>query len=248
MLADCEEELASVEAWLGARGPDKVTAYFFRDAGEKKRLMGAADTYIAKPWQRAVYLQVASYPHPVLGHELAHVVAGSFGRGPFRVAGPLSGIWPNPGLIEGVAVAASPDDDELTDAQWARAMKDLGLLPPIGSVFSMDFLGANASKSYTLAGAFVRWLVDERGAGIVRAWYGGGDLEALTGAKWNELDARFRAYLDTLQLSPEAQAFAKAKFDRPSVFARTCPHVIDAMKREADRCASGMQIDRAVKL
>jgi len=68
-----------------------VRAFFFRDAAEKKRLMGAGDTYIAKPWRKEVYLQMGAYPHPVLGHELAHVVAGSFGRGPFRIAGkPIS--------------------------------------------------------------------------------------------------------------------------------------------------------------
>ena len=71
-----------------------MTAFFFRDAADKKRLMGAGDTYIAKPWRREVYLQVAAYPHPVLGHELAHVIAGAFGQGPFHVAGPLGGLWP----------------------------------------------------------------------------------------------------------------------------------------------------------
>ncbi len=102
--------------------------------------MGAADTLIAKPWRHEVYVQLSAYPHPVLGHELAHVVAGSFGRGPFRIAGSAGGLWPDPGLIEGVAVAASPDDDELTDAQWAHAMLDLGSLPPMASVFSLGFL------------------------------------------------------------------------------------------------------------
>ena len=248
LLKDCEEQLASVEAYLGARGPDRVRAFFFRDAGEKKRLMGAGDTYIAKPWRHEVYLQLGAYPHPVLGHELAHVVAGSFARGPFRIAGGAGGWWPNPGLIEGTAVAASPDDDELTDAQWARAMMDLDILPPISKIFSFDFLGQNSSKSYTIAGAFVRWMIERHGSGIVRAWYGGGDLEALTKSSWRELDTAFRNQLATLILSPEADAFAKAKFERPSVFGRRCPHVIDALKRDAQRCEADQQIERAVKL
>jgi hypothetical protein len=244
LVKDCEEELRSVEAYLGAKGPDRVTAYFFRDPAEKKRLMGAATTYIAKPWRKEVYLQVAPYPHPVLGHELAHVVAGNFGEGPFHVAG----LWPNPGLIEGTAVAASPDDDELTDVEWARAMLDAKLLPPMKSVFSFDFLGENASKSYTIAGAFVGWLVERFGAGVLRAWYGGGDVERLTSMSWASLDAAFRDDLGKLVLPPDAVAFAKAKFERPSVFGRTCPHQIDALLHEADRCAQGMQIARAEAL
>jgi hypothetical protein len=140
LVKDCDEQLAAVEAQLGARGPERVHAFFFRDAAEKKRLMGAADTLIAKPWRKEVYVQLSSYPHPVLGHELAHVVAGSFGRGPFRIAAAAGHLLPDPGLIEGVAVAASPEDDELSDAEWAHAMLEMGTLPPIHTVFSLDFL------------------------------------------------------------------------------------------------------------
>ncbi|MGH7329955.1 MAG: hypothetical protein ACREJX_16540, partial [Polyangiaceae bacterium] len=157
LVKDCDEEIASDEKVLGVRGPDRITAFFFRDAGDKKRLMGAADVYIAKPWRHEVYLQVEGYPHPVLGHEIAHVVAGSFGRGPFRIAGELGGLWPNPGLIEGTAVATAPEEGELTDATWARAMLDLGILPPMRELFSVDFLGRSGAQSYTAAGSFIRW-------------------------------------------------------------------------------------------
>ncbi len=248
LLKDCREELGSVEATLGARLEGHVTAFFFRDAGDKKRLMGAADTYIAKPWRREVYLQLAPYPHPVLGHELAHVVAGSFGRGPFSIAGRLGGYWPNPGLIEGVAVAASPDDDELTTAQWAHAMMSLGMLPPMAEVFSFDFLGASAAKSYTLAGAFVHWAIGRFGGQTVRAWYGGGSIESLTGQSWTQLDAAFRVDIGQTPLPPEALAYAKARFERPAIFGRTCPHVVDALRRKADACRDSQQVARALEL
>jgi hypothetical protein len=245
---DCDEELRAVEGELGAKGPDRVRAFFFRDAGEKKRLMGAGDTYIAKPWRHEVYLQMGGYPHPVLGHELAHVVAGSFGRGPFRIAGKLGGLWPNPGLIEGVAVAASPDDDALTDLEWAHAMMDLGSLPPIGTVFSFDFLAAPASKAYTLAGAFVRRALARFGAATVRAWYGGGSLTALTGRSWSELDQDFRQAAAATVLSPEAASYAKAKFERAAIFGRTCPHVVDGIRQHADQCRDAHEVDQALDL
>jgi tetratricopeptide (TPR) repeat protein len=248
MLQDCEEQLSSVEAALGARGPSRVTAFFFRDAAEKKRLMGAADTYIAKPWRGEVYLQTRGYPHPVLGHELAHVVAGSFGRGPFRVAGEYGGLWPNPGLIEGIAVAASPEDDDLTDVQWARAMMDLGILPSMRTIFGVGFLGENSAKSYTVAGAFVRWAIGRYGPEVVRGWYGGASLEGLTHQSWAELDAAFRQELGKYTLSPEADAVARARFGRPSVFGRVCPHVVDELRQEADRCRDQSQYERAVDL
>ncbi len=248
LVKDCDEEIENAERVLDIHGPDRITAFFFRDAGEKKRLMGAGDTYIAKPWRKEVYLQVAGYPHPVLGHEIAHAVSGTFGRGPFRIAGELGGLLPNPGLIEGLATAVSPDADELSDATWSRAMLDLGILPPLADLFSLDFLGRSHAVSYTVAGAAIRWLMDTVGVAKVRALYAGAPPEVALGKSWSALDDDFRAYLKTLPMPAEAEGYAKAKFDKPGVFGRKCPHVIDAWLREANACRDGMQIDRAVVL
>lgn len=245
LLRDCEEELADVERVLGARGPERVTAFFFRDSAEKKRYMGAASTYIAKPWRHEVYLQIAGYPHPVLGHELAHVVAGAFGRGPFRIGGSLYGLLPNPGLIEGIATAASPDDDALTDLQWCKAMKDENLLPAIPALFSLSFLGQSSSRAYTVAGAFVEYVRVEYGAGVVRSWYAGGELPTLTGRSWQALEAEFRAQLDTLQLSTSARAYARAKFGKPGVFGRRCPHVLDRLRGQGEACVRDHDFEEA---
>jgi hypothetical protein len=245
LVKDCEEQLTEVESKLGVRGPERIRAWFFRDATEKKRLMGAGDTYIAKPWRHEVYLQLGAYPHPVLGHELAHVVAGTFGHGPFRVAGSLGGWLPNPGLIEGIAVAASPHDDDLTELQWARAMLDLGKLPSLRQVFSLGFLGTAASTSYTVAGAFVQWAMERFGQATVRGWYGGGDIETLTGLSWTGpagLEEAFKAHLATLEVPSEALGVARARFDRPGVFRRACPHVVDALEADASRCAEAHRV------
>ncbi len=248
LVRDCDEEVFAVEEKFGAKGPDRLTAFFFVDTAQKKRLMGAADTYIAKPWRREVYLQLNDYPHPVLGHEIAHVVAGAYAPGPFHVAGKLGGALSNPGLIEGMAVAGSPDDEELTDEQWAKAMLDLNILPKMASIFSMSFLGQNSSKAYTLAGAFVSWSMRTFGKDKVRAWYGGADFEKLTGKSWDALDASFREHVKSLKVAPAAMSLAKSKFDRPSVFGRTCPHVVDAIRREADQCRDKYDLERADSL
>lgn len=248
LVKDCDEEIVAVEKAMGTSGPPRVRAFFFRDATDKKRLMGAANTYIAKPWRREVYLQLGTYPHPVLAHELAHVVAGSFGRGSFRIAGDLGGILPNPGLIEGIAVAAAPDDEDLTDAQWAAAMMKIGILPSMQRVFSFAFLGDASSKSYTLAGAFISWIGTTRGWETVRAWYGGGDITALTAKDWPSLDREFRTHLEGIALPVEAESFARAKFARPGIFGRKCPHVVDALRHEADVCRDTQRYEEAIRL
>jgi hypothetical protein len=250
LIKDCDEEIAAVEKRLDTKGPKRIRAFFFRDENDKKRLMGAAHTYIAKPWREEVYLQLGGYPHPVLGHELAHVIAGSFGRGPFRIAGDMGGYVPNPGLIEGVAVAASPDDEDLTDAQWARAMMQIGILPSMQRVFSLGFLGDASSKSYTLAGAFINWIASEPSWGMsaVRDWYGGRDVVEITGKSWRELDTAFREHLGTVPLPLEAESFARAKFSRPGLFGRKCPHVVDAIRHEADVCRDTQRFEEAIRL
>jgi tetratricopeptide (TPR) repeat protein len=174
-------------------------------------------------------LQASSYPHPVVAHELAHVVAGAFARGPFRVAGPLGGWFPDPGRIEGFAVAAAADeDDELTPEEWAASMLKLGILPEITRVFQLDFLSLNASSAYTVAGAFVSFVRERHGASALRAWYGGAAIESVTGGKGlAALDVDFRRELSRLTVPERALATAKLRFERPAFFSRLCPRIVD---------------------
>ena len=245
LVRDCEEELSLDETRLGTQLPGRLIEYVFADARQKRRLMGAGETSIAKPWRREVYVQLAPYPHPLLGHEIAHVVAASFAPGPLHIGG---GLWPNPGLIEGIAVATSPDDDELTDAQWARAMLDLGILPSATDIFSLGFLGHNAPMSYTVAGAFVSWVSGRWGTSIVRAWYAGGSIERLTGQSWKGLEELFRGWLRTLEMPAQAMLYARARFARPSVWQRKCPHVVDALVGAADLCRAERRYGEALTL
>jgi tetratricopeptide (TPR) repeat protein len=226
---ECNGHLLQIERYFEAKGPDKVTVFLFGSDAEKGALMGASRTYIAKPWRAETYVQAAGFPHPTLGHELAHVVSRSFGVGPFRVAGPLGGWIPDPGRIEGFAVAASPgEDDDFTLLEWSKALLDLGLLPEMESVFRLGFLAKSSTTAYTVAGAFVSWLHERYGARAIRDWYGGGDISRYVGGKsMAQLDREFRGQLGKIQLRPELLAMAKARFDRPSIFGRVCPRRVD---------------------
>jgi len=232
---DCDGSVAQVERYFGARGPDHIRVFLFGNETEKGWLMGASHTYIAKPWRREVYVQQAAYPHPVIAHELAHVIAGSFASGPFRVAGPWHGWLPDPGRIEGFAMAAAPDEtDELTDLEWAAAMQDLGILPPLRSVFQLEFLSMTASKAYTVAGAFVGYLRERYGAAALRRWYAGATLPELTGGKdLDALELDFRKALEALHVTSQAQGTAKVRFERAPFFARHCPRIVDRTLADA---------------
>ncbi|MCU0692608.1 MAG: hypothetical protein MUF54_14505 [Polyangiaceae bacterium] len=248
LLRDCSTQARQVSAYLVIEDPPRIRVFAFANRDQKRQLMGASQTSIAKPWRREVYITVGGYPHPVLGHELAHALAGSFARGPFDVAGDWGGWRPDPGLIEGLAEAASPDDDELTPMQWSKAMLKIGVLPALDDVFALRFMGHNASLAYTVAGAFVGWVRDTFGMGVVQRWYGGKSLEQLTGAPLPVHEARWKEQLARLELPASALDYARAQFERPGVFRRRCPHAVDAMNRDAGRLAAEGDCTEASRL
>ncbi len=237
---ECDAHVAQVERYFEARGPAQITVFLFASAEEKGALMGAAHTFIAKPWRREIYIQQAGYPHPVLGHELAHVIAGSFGQGPFAVAGAFGGWLPDPGRIEGFAVAASPrEDDELTLQEWAQAMQKLGLLPALESVFRLGFLGQNATAAYTVAGSFVEWVRGRFGAKKLREWYGGAAPLQVFGRDLRSLEVEWQHSLLQHTVSEQALKTARVRFDQPSIFGRICPHVVDELFGAAGQAIGG---------
>jgi hypothetical protein len=243
---ECDAHVASHEAYFGTHMSARITVFAFASAQQKGALMGAANTYIAKPWRREVYVQSDNYPHPVLGHELAHVVAGTFGRGPLRVAGPWGGWVPDPGRIEGFAVAAAPpEDSDYSVLEWTRALSDLGLLPPLRSLFKLSFLGQNSSTGYTVAGAVVDWLHARHGAGALRAWYAGAPIEAAFGEPLEQLQREFQADLAALVLPERVLELARARFDRPAIFGRRCPHVVDELLEAAGGAFEGFDFASA---
>lgn len=230
---DCDVRVAQLEAFYGVRAPRRITVFLFADAAQKQALMGAAHTYIAKPWRAEVYLQHAPFPHPVLKHELAHAVAGAMAPGPFRVTARGS-LLPVPGLIEGAAVAAAWEGDgDATPHEWSRAMLDAGITPRVASLNSLSFFAAGSSTAYTAAGSFCRWLHDTHGAARFRAVYARGDFAAVYGQDLASLERAWHAFLRTLPVDAAVVARARARFFRGSIFARRCPFDLEALERRA---------------
>ncbi|MEZ4407880.1 MAG: hypothetical protein R3A52_15610 [Polyangiales bacterium] len=242
---DCDVRVAQLEDFYGVRGPRRVTVFLFANAEQKRALMGAADTYIAKPWRAEVYLQWAPFPHPVLKHELAHVVAGAMSSGFLRI--PTRGaLLPLPGLIEGAAVAAAWEGEgDLTPHQWSRAMLEAGLAPRVRALTGLGFLASASVTAYTAAGSFCRWLHDTRGAERFRRVYDTGDFEGAYGEPLSSLESRWHAFLREVPLPDRALARARTRFRRASVFGRSCPLTLDALSDQAARLAASGDLTAA---
>lgn len=233
LLRDCDFRIRRTEEVLGLTHPERITAFFFRSEEEKRRLMGASGTYVAKPWRDEVYLQLGSWPHPVLHHELVHVVVGATGVGPFRVSGALGGLLPAPGIIEGVAVAIAWDESEgLTPHEWAAALARVGHAPSIEATTGLSFLLQPASRAYTANGSFVRWILDTRGSAAVRRIYREGDYERALETPIAELEHEWHAFLETIELPPEAEGLARLRFERASIWSQVCPRTVALLEND----------------
>ncbi len=248
-VRDCGLRIAQLEEFYGVRLSGTVTVFLFANAGQKASLMGAADTYIAKPWRREVYLQYAPFPHPVLKHELAHVVAGAMAPGPFHVT---SGEWgvPLPGLIEGAAVAAAWEGEgDTTPHQWSRAMLEAGMAPRVSTLQGLGFFASAGVTAYTAAGSFCRWLHQRYGAERFRALYATGDFARVYGMPLGILEREWHAYLRTVETPATVLLRARTRFRRASIFGRRCPLLIDDLRGEAAaRVASGELTEAAQRL
>jgi hypothetical protein len=234
LAEDCDFRVREMERFFGVAQRERITVLAFRSAAEKKYLMGAASTNIAKPWRGEIYIEAWEWPHSILAHELAHIVAGNVGIGPMRVTGMLGGLLPDLALVEGVAVAAawtSSAPAGLSPHQWTAAMLDAGLAPRLADVLGTGFLGQQKRLAYTYVGSLVRFISDSYGDKAVRALYMTGDVAGAVGASTDELERRWHAYVQAVPFPPAARALAALRFSGGSVLSSVCPHTRASLKQ-----------------
>lgn len=229
----------------------RVVSYLFDSVEDKRRLMGAAWTYIAKPWRREMYLHHEGWPHPVLRHELAHIFAGAAGDRLLHLA--MHYGVPQPGLIEGIAVAADwRASGDLDAHQTVRAMRQAGLEPPLAAVFGLGFYRVPASRAYVLAGSFCRFLLDRQGpAPLLSAYRRGGspaDFAAAYGTPFAQLETDWRAFIEQQPLQSNERDVAHDRLRRPAVFHKVCAHELATRKQQARQAAARGDVDQALQL
>ena len=170
LFRDCEADVAEVAAALGVAHPPLVKVWVHRSAEEKRRLVGAGRTEFTKPWLAEIQVLDAPGGPPALRHEIVHAVGGAVAGGPLGVPARY-GVLVDAGLVEGLAVALEVPRGDWTVHEWARAMKDLGLLPRAAHLVEpAGFFSAPAARAYGASGSFLAFLIERRGpaAGAAR--------------------------------------------------------------------------------
>ena len=243
LLEDCDFHVERTRRLAGLSSTEPVTAYFFRNRNEKKDLIGVGRTLIAKPWRGEVYLQMAGWPHPVLGHEIVHAVLREAGRGPFSVAATLGGLIPNPGIIEGAAVALAWDlRDDLDPDQWSKIMMDRMELPAAHVVMSVEFSTLPPRRAYMAAGSIIRFLIATRGMDALLEAYRHGAIEDL-----GELETQWHAYLEEIPVTTQERGVAEVELARPSIFSAVCPHELAKLRADLSGDTAARDDERTIE-
>ncbi|MBI3180378.1 MAG: hypothetical protein HYZ27_11995, partial [Deltaproteobacteria bacterium] len=229
--------LEQLRARLDVALPFEVHSFVYANAGDKARLMGGRTTMIAKPWLREIHIHDPVSPHPVLAHELAHVVASAFAEPPLYVSA-RGGVWVNLALVEGLAEAVTAENDLLDLDRQSRALREMKAAPDLRVLMGpAGFWSQAPRRAYAVSGSFVRFLLTEHGPAPLKEAYRRGDFTAAYGQSLDDLVSAWESHVDVLALSPAEQAIAAEAFRTPSIFARPCAHVIAGLRRHAARAA-----------
>ncbi|MFO0725863.1 MAG: tetratricopeptide repeat protein [Myxococcota bacterium] len=233
--------------FFGHAPESKIKSYVYRDGAQKRRLMGAAGTQISRPWAGEFHIDGFDTPHPVLKHELAHVFAGALSTGLLKSPAKM-GVMVNLTLIEGLAVAADWPSKGLTVHEWARAMRALKLAPDVRTtLYPAGFWAVSSSRAYTIAGSFIRHLIDTRGIDKFMEAYRQNNIEGVYGTSLDALATEWEATIDALPLGKEALEMAEHRFKAPGIFQKTCAHTTANLIAEGYARLGAQDLEGAAK-
>ena len=243
---DCEFQYSQLSTYFGTEISRKVRAYIYSSTEQKKRLIGAGDTSVEDPFGYGFHIHAQGQrhlviTHPVLKHELAHVLTADWSPWKFSLS---------IGLHEGIAVAADWSEGRLTGHQWAKAMHELKVAPPLSGIMGigLGFWGHSGARSYLLTGSFVRFIVDTYGIEKLISIFPTGNFAKGYGKSLETLETEWLEFLKNVPLKDEDLRYATNRLKRRGIFERVCAHEIAALRDNAWDAYSERDFDTAVKM
>jgi len=149
---------------LGPASDKEITIFLHKDRHDKFLYTGAKNVHFAEANHREIHISGYEIPHPVLGHELAHIFVGEYANTLWGAPGSY-GIIPNLALTEGLAMALTEElniDNDLSLLEQARALYQAGFTVNHELLFSdnpLTFISNNVRSSYIFSGAFIQFIL-----------------------------------------------------------------------------------------
>lgn len=200
----------------------KIESYLYANAWQKKELVGAKFTSYVPIWLEQDQLHIAKeHLERVLKHELVHVLSKQFGNSLFNGSWSIGLIE---GLAEGIAEDASPEStlDQILAADLpyptASEMKN--------SLSLSGFYSSASSISYTTAGSFVRFLLENYPVSNFKEAYKNSSFDGAYKVPFDSLVANWKNTLPTIELDSLDREVSNVVFSQRSIFQKSCPHVV----------------------
>ncbi|MBR9916443.1 hypothetical protein GYB29_01845, partial [bacterium] len=198
----------------------KIESYIYANSWQKKKLVGAKFTSYVPIWLTQDQLHIAKqHLDGVLKHELVHVISKQFGNSLFN------GSW-SIGMIEGIAEAiakdASPEStlDQIISAESPypspQQMKN--------ALSNSGFYSSASSISYTTAGSFVQFLLNNYPVEHFKKAYPANNFESSYPVSFEELVDGWHQHLNTVEIDSVDKQISEFIFSRRSLFQKHCPH------------------------
>lgn len=204
-----------------------VDIYIYPDRRSMKLWFGGEQTDITDVFGPSVHITASEYPHETLRHELVHALASEFG---FHGIG----FHPNMAFTEGLAVALAPPEMRIGLDEGAAALVSSKRVSNVANLFSPLFWQESGTRSYTVAGSIVKYLLQHHGMERIRALYAGDNWDNVFGE--NRLTI-LRAWEDSLApyAGDQTRDLQVASLYRnPGILYDRCPHTKAVLRREQD--------------
>jgi len=215
-----------LERLLKVRPSKQIQVYVFNDRQQKKKLFGAGNADVAKPWQYSIYISADSWEQ-TLKHELVHIFSAEFGTGPFKLAAGY-----NPALIEGIAEAIEGNVDNYSLFDFTSLAYNHNYKIDLNSLFTgLNFFKSNSSLGYTYSGAFMQYLIEKYGIDKVKDFYENGDFSSAFNSNLNLEQTQFENKLEESTFGN--QAMADYYFGRLSILQKVCPRYVSDRLNDA---------------
>ena len=250
VLRDYSRDYAYLAKFFEARpdAPEGIDIWLYPTAEDKGKYIGAERTSFARIWKNELHLVETPPDSTLARHEMAHLFAGAFGVGPLKVAGGY--YFPAIGWIEGLAMAAEWPVQTYDLHTWSEAI--LSRQDVFGEItaqgLTYGFWGMPSRVAYTLAGSWVRFLIDEYGIDRVKKLSQGmpGDFREIVGVPVNDAFDEWKARLRAHHRSDHARQIVTLKFGATSIWSRHCARARASRDAHWSACLSdrGCALDR----
>jgi hypothetical protein len=207
-----------------------IESYLYGNAWQKKELVGAKFTSYVPVWLEQDQLHIAKeHLNGVLKHEMVHVLAKQFGNSLIKAS------W-NIGLVEGLAEGIAADASDVSTLNQIMAAD-----PPYPTVEEMHasltlsgFYSSAGSISYTTAGSFVQFLLEEYPVEDLKKAYQKSSFDGAFEVSFDSLVNHWLRQLPSTQTDSVDEQVSDQIFSQLSVFQIQCPHNLSPLLKSWD--------------